>query len=312
MIPVGVTVRDLHGMSPTPLDDPSAVSDRPAVSIVIGSNGAPGSVEGCLAALEHQREGVEVLVCEPQPTPEEVRGRYPWARFLERPGALVPLLWRDGIDASRGEVVALTISPMRPAPDWVATIRRRLAAEPVLAGAIDPGSGLRLSDWAEYFCRYAKDMRPFPEHETADLPGDNCAYRRDALDRAHDVFRDGFWEPVVNRRLADEGMVLRHSPALVVYQGRSAGWRAFARQRLVHGRAHGGQRGATFSPLRNVLGVLGAPAVPFLLTARVLVEVSRRRRARLRAALALPHMALFNVAWAIGEARGHLAALRPR
>ena len=78
----------------------------PSVSIVVASNGAPGSVEACLAALSGQLEGAEVLV-------------------QDRPGALVPELWRDGIDAAQGAIVALTISPMRPAPDWVARIRER-------------------------------------------------------------------------------------------------------------------------------------------------------------------------------------------
>ena len=67
-----------------------------------------------------------------------------FARFLERPGALVPELWRDGIDAASGAAVALTISPMRPAADWVSTIGERLAGDEVVAGAIDPAEGLRL------------------------------------------------------------------------------------------------------------------------------------------------------------------------
>jgi hypothetical protein len=286
---------------------------RPSMSVVVGSNGAPGSVERCLTSLEPQVGDAEVLVCEPAASPRAVRDRFPWATFLERPGAPVPLLWRDGIDASVGSVVALTISPMQPAADWVATLRSELADGPgVVAGAIDPGDDLGVADWAEYLCRYAKDMRPFAARATTDLPGDNCAYRRDALDDAREVYRDGFWEPVVNRHLAETGTSLRHSPNPVVVQGPSAGWRAFARQRLLHGRAHGRQRGTHFSVARNVIGVLAAPLVPVLLTLRILREVTRRRRARSRALIALPWILIFNVAWAAGEARGHLAVLVDR
>ena len=275
----------------------------------MGSNGAEGSVARCLEAIEPQRDGAEVLVCEPYPSAEDVQVRFSWATFLERRGAAVPYLWRDGIDRSRGEVVALTISPMVPGIDWVASISAELATADVVAGAIDPGRGLRISDFAEYLCRYAKDMRPFEAHESVDLPGDNCAYRRASLDLVSDAYRDGFWEPVVNRRLADQGARLRHSPALVVEQGRSAGWAAFTRQRLMHGRAHGRQRGAHFSTGRNIIGVAASPAVPLLLTVRILQEVGRRRREVPRTLLALPHVLLFNVAWALGEARGHLDAL---
>jgi hypothetical protein len=199
---------------------------------------------------------------------------------------------------------------MVPAPDWLATIRVKLERHPVVGGAIDPGRGLRLVDWAEYFCRYAKDMRPFEAHQCNDLPGDNAAYRRDLLEQACELYRDGFWEPVINRRLAEEGAVLWHDPELVVRQDRSAGARAFIRQRLHHGRAHGRQRGARYGTVRNVAGVLGAPLVPALLTLRVAGTVARRGRARVLCLLALPYILLYNVAWAAGEAAGHLDALR--
>jgi hypothetical protein len=284
----------------------------PALSIVVGSNGAPASVEQCLAALEPQVDGAEVLVCEPSASPAELRERFPFARFLERPGALVPALWRDGIDASRGRMVALTISPMRPAPDWVATIRAQLERADVVAGAIDPGDELRLSDWAEYFCRYASDMLPFAAHACLDLPGDNAAYRREALERTRPLYRDGFWEPDVHRALRAEGAALWHAPELVVRQGRSAGAIAFARQRLHHGHAHGRQRGARFGRTRNLVGVLGAPIVPPLLAWRVLRETGRRKRLRGRALAALPLILAFDSAWAAGEALGHIDALRGR
>lgn len=263
------------------------------LSIVVASNGAPGSVEACLAALEGQLDGAEVIV-------------------QDRPGANVPELWRDGIDAATGAIVALTISPMRPAPDWVARIRARLAEDEVVAGAIEPGERLRIVDWAEYFCRYARDMRPFPRRENPEIPGDNCAYRRELLERTRDLYRDGFWEPEVNRALRSDGVKLWHDPDVVVYQGRSAGFGAFVRQRLEHGRAYGRQRGARFGTGRNVAGVALAFLVPIVLVARTAGEVFSRGRLRARFLAALPVLFAFDVAWAAGEAIGHLDALRGR
>lgn len=257
----------------------------------MASNGAPGSVEACLAALAPQANGAEVIV-------------------QERPGTLVPELWRDGIDASSGAIVALTISVMRPAPDWVARLRERLAEDEVVAGAIEPGEGLRVVDWAEYFCRYARDMLPFARRENPEIPGDNCAYRRELLERTRDVWQEGFWEPEVNRALRAEDVRLWHDPAVVVYQGRSAGFRAFVRQRFVHGREYGRQRGARFGRVRNAAGVGLAVVVPFLLVARTAREVFSRRRYRVRFALAVPALLAFDAAWAAGEAVGHLGALR--
>jgi len=282
----------------------------PELSVVVGSNAGAGTVARCLGALEPQRDGAEVLVCEPQPSPPELRERYPWARFVERSGALVPELWTAGIEQSRGRLVALTISPMVPAPDWIESVRAQQERHDAVAGAIEPAPGLRISDWAEYFCRYQRDMLPFDAHECADLPGDNSAYKRELLERTRDLYRDGFWEPVVNAKLAEEGVVLWHTPEVVVQQGRSAGAAAFTRQRLVHGRAHGAQRGARFGSGRNLVGVLASPLVPLLLTARLVREALAKRRHRVRVLLALPYVVLFNAAWGLGEARGHLEALR--
>jgi hypothetical protein len=294
----------------------STSSPSDTVSIVVGANGAPGSVERCLGALEGQAESgsdVEVIVCEATPSDDTVRTRFSFARFETRPGLLVPELWRTGIELSSGTIVALTISPMEVAGDWVATIRDRLGSDgraDALGGAIDVGDGLGPADWAEYFCRYAADLPPFPVHESLDLPGDNAAYRRDRLDEVRDSWRDGFWEPEVHRALKERGATLVHDPALLVRQGRSAGFAAFCRQRLVHGREYGRQRGLRFSRPRNVVGIVLSIAVPWLLLARTARLVFARRRHRTRLVASLPPLLVFDAAWALGEARGHLDALR--
>lgn len=248
-------------------------------------------MQACLAALAPQADGAEVIV-------------------QDRPGALVPELWRQGIEAASGQAVALTISVMRPAPDWVARIRERLAEDEVVAGAIEPGEGLRVVDWAEYFCRYARDMLPFARRQNPEIPGDNCAYRRELLDRTREIWHEGFWEPEVNRALRSDGVRLWHDPAVVVYQGRSAGFGTFFRQRFVHGREYGRQRGARFGRARNAVGVGLALVVPLLLVARTAREVFSRGRLRTRFLVALPALFAFDVAWAAGEAVGHLGALR--
>ena len=285
---------------------------EPTVTVVIGSNAPPERLTACLEALEPQRDGVEVLVYEGAPSPPELRERFAWATFVTTPGALVPHEWRDGIDAARNEIVALTIAQMVPASDWVATIRRALAARDLVAGAIEPGERLRVVDWAEYFCRYSRDMLPFRDRETPDLPGDNAAYRRVRIETVRETYRDGFWEPDVHRALAADGIPLTQTRELVVFQGRSAGFTAFARQRMRHGRAYGQQRGVRFSTGRNVVGVLAWPLVPLLMTLRVGKLVLRKGRYRARLAIALPAVIAFNTVWAVNEALGHLDVLRGR
>lgn len=290
----------------------SSSSAEPSITVVIGSNAPPERLASCLEALEPQRDGVEVRVHEGAESPQDLRDRFPWASYTTSPGALVPYHWRDGIDAANGDIVALTIAQMIPSPDWISSIRGALESHDAAGGAIEPGRGLRAADWGEYFCRYAPDMLPFEARDNPELPGDNAAFRRALLESVHDFTREGFWEPVACRELSRRGVELWHTPQLVMHQGRSAGFAAFCRQRLAHGRLYGHQRGAHFSKPRNVLGVLAAPVVPVLMTARVLKRVFARRRLRLRAVAVLPWIVAFNVVWAYAEARGHLDVARGR
>ena len=84
------------------------------------------------------------------------------------------------------------------------------------------------------------------------------------------------------------------------------------RQRRAHGRLYGHQRGAHFSRLRNLVGVLASPAVPALMTLRVYRQLASRRRLGAKALLAMPVVVAFNVAWATAEAAGHVDMLRGR
>ena len=125
----------------------------------------------------------------------------------------MPELWRDGIDAATGE--SRGSDDLRHAAG--ARTGSTTGAAPVedddaIGGAIEPGDGLRLVDWAEFFCRYARDMLPFEARESVDFPGDNAAYRARRSTATRDVYRDGFWEHVVNRALRTEGFRLWHAP----------------------------------------------------------------------------------------------------
>src|SRR5205814_1799351 len=83
----------------------------------------------------------------------------------------------------------------------------------------EPGPKLRLVDWAEYFCRYARDMRPFGAGPAPDLPGDNVAFSRARLVEIADALETGYWEPVAHPQLQRRGVTLWQSPELVVAMG---------------------------------------------------------------------------------------------
>ena len=289
------------------------MNEVPALSVVVGTRDDVVALRSCLRALDAQRgDGFEVVLAAGSPLPGWVASDYPWVRTIERPGALVPELWREGIRATRGELVGLTTGAMVVGDDWASRLRALLAERSAVAGAIEPADRLRLRDRGEYLCRYARDMLPFAARRDAGMPGDNCGYRRAALELVGPSWSDGFWEPEVNRALDEGGVEPWHTPELIVAMGRSAGARAFVRQRLLHGRAYGRQRGRRFGSARNLAGLLAAPIVPALMTVRVARELLARRRLIGWALPAAGWLVLFNVAWAAGEAGGHLDALRGR
>jgi hypothetical protein len=282
----------------------------PAVSVVIGATASDEALVACLQALEPQRDGVEVLVVGSRAASQSVADRFPWAELHEVEGALVPVLWSHGIERSRGEIVALTIAQMVPEPDWLEAIKREHAAHDAVGGAIDPGPDLRLADWAEYFCRYAREMRPFAPTEDGEPAGDNVSFKRSLLERHAGALRDGYWEVVLHPVLRRAGVDLWRTPAVGLSLGRSNGFAAFVRQRAAHGRLYGHQRGADFSRPRALAGIATAPLVPGLMTAKLLREVLQKKRNRLRALLALPYVVAFNGVWAYAEARGYVDLLR--
>ena len=292
--------------------EPTApLAERPVVSVVVACNGAPGALERCLDAVARQLANTELVVCSATEQPEELRRRYPDAVWLVREGALVPVLWRDGISRARGELVALTISPMVPRGDWLDALRASLADADAIGGAIEPAAGLRAADRAECWCRYARDMLPFEPATSLELAGDNAGYRRERLLAVEETWLDGFWEPEVHRALAAGGGRLRHEPSVVVEMGSSAGAAAFLRQRLAHGREYGRTRGSRSGAAANLARIALSAAVPFVLVARTLREAAGRGRRRSLLPV-LPHVLLFDTAWAAGEALGHVDALRAR
>ncbi len=283
----------------------------PVVSVVVACNGAPGALERFLAAVAPQLAGAELVVCTPTEQPEALRSRCPDAVWLVRDGARVPVLWRDGIARARGDLVALTISPMIPRDGWLEALRAALADADAIGGAIEPARGLRAADRAECWCRYARDMLPFEAATSLELAGDNAGYRRDRLVAVEESWRDGFWEPEVHAALAARGDRLRHEPSVVVEMGRSAGAVAFLRQRLAHGREFGRARGGRSGAATNMARIGLSLMVPVILAARTFREASRRGRRRALLPV-LPLVLLFDTAWAAGEALGHVDALRAR
>lgn len=285
----------------------SETLEAPELSVVLAcpDGRAP---DDALGALRRGTEGVstELLVAappdRPSPCPAEADGS-PRPRRVQGPAeALVPELWGAGLRAARGSAVAFTTTRFRVGEGW-----GRALVDALAEGAAGAGGPIRLGAGAGFRCRAVHLLRyaDFGPGRAAgpveEIPADNAAYWRTALDRAGGSGEEGFWDVEVHRRLRSDGGELAWVPRAEAKMVDSAALPAFLLQRFRHGRRYGRYRARELeTPVWRSLAA--APLVPVVLTVRALRRHGRRA---LAASLpAVPHLLLMAAAWAAGEARG--------
>jgi glycosyltransferase involved in cell wall biosynthesis len=283
----------------------------PRLSVVIAAQDAGPNLRPCVSALrpQLQPEEMEILVVDGSERHEirslerEVAG----IRWLRLPTQNVPRLWRAGIAAARGEIVALTIENCVPAPDWAEQVLRAHTSEWLgIGGAIEMDPHAGLVDWAVYFCRYSGYMLPFAARFQDDVAGDNCSYKRETLAPVEPLMCDGFWETFIHADMRRRQEELRCDPAPVVtYRGGLSAPR-FCKRRYIHGRYFATRRGVGFRRSQKLVRAAAFPAVALLLLRRIAAHVWRNGRHRRKFIAALPLIGCFLLAWAAGEAAGYL------
>jgi len=251
---------------------------------------------------------------------EDLRRRFPEVRFLPvnlRGPTVASREHHDelrarGLQAARGEILALTEDHARPDPRWCARLleahRQTFAA---VGGAIENEVDRPLN-WAVYFCDFGRYQNPVSAGETAFASDVNVAYKRSALESVQQVWQESFCEPVVNAALAARGQKLALSPEIIVYQHRSGLRLAEALlERFIWGRSYGAARARLAGNARRLLYTLFSPALPALLLLRMAANVIRKGRCVGRFLTAFPLLVLLAVSWSCGELAGYVTG-RPR
>lgn len=287
------------------------------IAVIVAARNDRHTIEACLRSLLAQRPDELVVVdASTDGTADLVAACGPAVRHLCAPAStLTPVLWQMGYEATAGnsEIVAFTIAQCIPHDNWLAQIRDGLTSEdsPVagVGGPIAPPERGGWRDWALYFSRYSAFL---PEASSvtqpiAEIAGDNAAYQRAALEACAGTMQEGFWETLVHACLRSHGRSLQWQPQMQVRFGRTGSLREVARLRFRHGRHYAATRPGN-TPLRRLLRLLTAPALPFLLLARIAGRVNRRQPAWRRKLLgALPALWLILLAWSWGEMAGYLS-----
>ncbi len=309
-----------------PVDTPST----PVLTVVVGLiSGRTPDLDRCLAALEAQKgaPALEMLVPYDEPCRDVLRlaDRYPAVRFIPldgidtreaRAGATREhhdLLWTLGIRQARGRFIVLTEDHAYAHPDWCASLIDVLDRHPAAAcagGAIEWEAGSRLS-YAVYLCDFGRYQNPVLEGPAAFVSDSNVCYRRDALDAIADVWQGPYQEAVVHGALTRKGLEIRLTPRAIVWQGRRGlTWRAALRERFIWGESYAAGRVAGWPFARRLVLAALTPALPFILTWRLIDGAKRRGREVGRVWRTAPALLALLAAWSCGELAGYLGGSR--
>jgi hypothetical protein len=296
-----------------------------ALSILITVVSGKASVRRCLQALWPQVDKGDAEVIVPYDrwsiTVGDLAEEFPDVRFhfIADPGAASSesrkprIHWlfdrrrAVGLGLARGRLIAMTEDHVIPAPDWCREIiNAHKQPYAVVGGAIENGVDRPLN-WALYYCDFGRYGRPRQSQESAYVSDVNVAYKRGAIASVHSLWRQVYHETTVHWALRERGEKLYYDQRLVVYQYRPApALKQAFRERIEWGRVFAETRVADCGMWRRVLYALGSPALPALLSARVLLHMLRQRRSFSQMAASLPLALCLLTGWALGELAGYL------
>jgi len=284
------------------------------ISVVVGAQNARSTVSECLDSVLAQLSGLnaELLVADSSSdgTDKIVSSRFPNVTLIHLDGdKLVPYLWGVGMERASAPIVAITTAHCIPAGNWIESILSQARSRTDcagLGGAIGAPIGGTAMDWAVYFSRYSAFMPPAADGLVADIPGDNAAYRKEALDRCWTDRQNGFWETLFHHALRQSGGTLYMSPKVEVRLGTTDSASDYFRVRFKHGAHYGSSRPNT-SGLIKLIRICAAPILMPYLVLRIGKRVATSRPDWLKYyVIGLPWLIYFMTGWSLGEIQGYL------
>lgn len=249
----------------------------PSLSVVIAAVNEPGLLRNCLRALERQGPEIEIVVVTRFPgAAEAVAAEFPRARVLSGAGLTIPQMRAKGFRQARAPLLAVLEDHTDPVPGWSEALRRgHEAGAAVVGGSVTNGS-FSAVDWAAFLIEYHEHMTPIPEGPARSLPGNNCSYRREALEACGDVLDRGLWETFLHEALARRGFGFRCENGAEVVHAKHFSLRHFAEQRWHLARSYAGMRANGYSIGRRLFYAAATPLLPAILTLRIARGVAAR------------------------------------
>jgi glycosyltransferase involved in cell wall biosynthesis len=221
------------------------------------------------------------------------------------PNAPITALRSMGIRHARGEIIAITEDHCVPCADWTTVMEQRIGREgfDVVGGPVENASTAGWRDWAAFLTEYAGAVRPAAGGARDEpVPGNNVAYRRALADGLCTVLERGQWESFYLDRAR---LRVISDTRMLVYHRRPFGFRYFVSQRFHFCRSFAAMRCQSLSVAGRVVYGVGSVLLPFVMIARGLLTLERKRRLVGRYLACLPVIAVYVSAGAIGEMVGY-------
>ena len=278
---------------------------EPALTVVVPSVNGLGDLKGCLSALGHQRNDVdlEVLVADRcgEPLRTEVRREFPWVTLLEAaPATTIPDLRAFAFRQAKGKSVAVIEDHVIVPAGWArAMLDAQAGADVVVGGAVENAAVDRLVDWAAFLCEYSHCILPLPAGPADWLTGNNVVYPRALLTRYESVLGRGQWENRLHDAMRRDGVPLVCRPEISVGHKKHYTVGEYLSQRYLYARSYAGARVADASLGKRLGYGAAALALPPLLMYRTVSRVVSKRRHRAELVRSLPLLAVFVVSWAL-------------
>jgi hypothetical protein len=292
-------------------------SDRPMISVILGrvSTEDDDRVLETIAAFGgNNRVSYEIVIADRirDAVSERIRREFPAVRLVDcAPHTALPEMRTLALDASVGDLVAVTEDHCVPAPGWldIASNAFAVAGPTVVAigGAVENGVADTGLDWATFLCEYSFFSPPVAEGQTDVLPGMNIVYRRSALlSVPREKLIEGFWETTVHPLLLRQGHSFLSLNALKMYHCKKFSASLFLRQRFVYSRYFAGIRFKSSGWPMRLAAAAATAVLPPILFVRM-VSAARAKRLTREFVRAVPSLIPMILVWSAGEAYGALA-----
>jgi hypothetical protein len=294
---------------PSLIQTPTAVAPR--LSVVVASVNGWEMLGPTLRSLDAlpERSRMEVIVVEAVggETRRNLRQHRPAVEVIEvDQKRSIPALRHRGVCRATGDLVAILEDHGEVAPGWASALLDAHEGPWGAVGGVVENGREGLVNWAAFFCEYAPYMGPVVEGESADLPGNNIAYKRPHLLRHAGELEQGRWESWINDKLRLDGVPIATTNRAVVRHIKPFRLGHFLVQRFHFARSYAGMRRVDQSVIRRWIYGFGSMALPAILTRRVTRTALAKKRHLGRFAASIPLIVLFYTVGAAGEMIGYL------